>query len=327
MKYIITLIFVLIQSIQAHASDRPIASSQCAESFSKNKLIGGWYLWEPYQFNKITASGYNLTGMDIDLVRSIAKRVGVEITYEQVDWKKHQEDLRSGERDIAAGATYTANRAEYVYFSVPYRFEENSLFMLRDSNKSLEFQSISEFLAQIRLQNYILGVTEGFIYADPQINLFINDQTTQDIVKKYPNDIEALNALMKGEIDGFISDRVVGAAAILNNKTNGAVKEVQLNIKTPIHLMFSKKTVPLELVDKFNQEIKKFSASDEFKNISKTYLYPVLLLQTIDSQWFYLIGVIGTLAFAISGIAIAAKDNATLFGTFCLQCFLQLEGE
>ena len=87
MKYIITLIFVLIQSIQAHASDKPIASSQCAESFSKNKLIGGWYLWQPYQFNKITASGYNLTGMDIDLVRSIAKRVGVEITYEQVDWK------------------------------------------------------------------------------------------------------------------------------------------------------------------------------------------------------------------------------------------------
>ena len=44
--------------------------------------------------------------------------------------------------------------------------------------------------------------------------------------------------------------------------------------------------------------------SDEFKNIAKTYLYPVLLLQTIDSQWFYFIGVIGTLAFAISGIAI-----------------------
>ncbi len=317
MKHIIALIFVLIQAIAANASEsKTIASSQCAESFSKNKLLGGWYLWEPYQFNKITAGGYNLTGMDVDLVRSIAKRVDVEINYDQVDWGQHQEDLKSGERDIAAGATYTANRAEYVYFSVPYRFEENSLFTLSDSNKNLEFQSISEFLAQIRLQNYILGVTKGFIYADPQINLFINDETTQDIVKQYANDVEALNALSKGEIDGFIADRVVGAAAILNNKTNSAVKEVQLYIKTPIHLMFSKKTVPLELVDKFNQEIKKFSTSDEFKNIAKTYLYPVLLLQTIDSQWFYFIGVIGTLAFAISGIAIAAKDNATLFGTF-----------
>jgi polar amino acid transport system substrate-binding protein len=312
MKHIIILIFLLLQNIGANASEDTL----CMESFSKNKLIGGWYLWEPYQFNKITPGGYDLSGMDIDLVKSIAKKVGVEISYEQVDWGKHQEDLKSGARDIAAGATYTAARAEYVYFSVPYRFEENSLFTLSNSNKSLEFKSISEFLAQVRLQNYVLGVTQGFIYADPQINLFINDQTTQDIIKKYKNDVEALNALMKGEIDGFIADRVVGASAILNKKVNGAVKEVELNIKTPIHLMFSKKTVPLELVDKFNQEIKKFSASDEFKSIAKTYLYPVLLLQTIDSKWFYFIGVVGTLSFAISGIAISAKDNATLFGTF-----------
>jgi len=108
---------------------------------------------------------------------------------------------------------------------------------------------------------------------------------------------------------------------------NSAVKEVQLYIKTPIHLMFSKKTAPLELVDKFNQEaklrqIKKFSISDEFKSIAKTYLYPVMLLQTIDSHGLlrcYFIGAIGTMSFAfvpIAGIAIAAKDNTTLFGTF-----------
>ena len=316
-KYIIIIIIISTKAIYAQASaEKMVITSQCTESFTKNRLIGGWYLWEPYQFNKISAGGYDLSGMDIDLVRSIAKKVGVEIEYEQIDWGQHQLDLKNGTRDIAAGATYTANRAEYVYFSLPYRYEENSLFTLIDSNKNLEFVSISELLAQIRLQNYILGVTKGFIYADPQINLFVNDPTTQDIVKKYNNDVEALNALVKGEIDGFISDRVVGAAAILNKKINGAVKEVELNIKTPIHLMFSKKTVPLELVDKFNQEIKKFSASEEFKTIAKTYLYPVLLLQTIDSRWFYFMGIIGTLSFAVSGIAIAAKDNTTLFGTF-----------
>ena len=128
--------------------------------------------------------------------------------------------------------------------------------------------------------------------------------------------VEALNALINGEIDGFLADRVVGAAAILNHSATAMVKEIQLHAKTPIHLMFSKKTVPIDLVDKFNQEIKRFSDSDEYKNVVKTYLYPVMLLQTIDSRWFYFIGVVGTLAFAVSGIAIAAKDNATLFGTF-----------
>jgi polar amino acid transport system substrate-binding protein len=291
-------------------------NAKCNDALDKKLLKGGWYLWEPYQFNKSTPNGYKLVGMDIELLKNIAQRSGVSIEYEAVGWKKHQEDLKEGSRDIASGATYTDARAEYVYFSVPYRYEENSLFMMNSNDKELSFDSISEFLVQVRLQNFILGITKGFIYADPQINLFIKDETNNDIIIAYDNDVDALQAMIRGEIDGFMSDRVVGAAAILNEKVNSLVKEVQLNIKTPIHLMFSKKSVPIELVDKFNNEIKEFSVSEEYKKIVKTYLYPVMLMQTIDSQWFYFIGVMGTVAFAVSGIAIAAKENATLFATF-----------
>ena len=291
-------------------------NAKCNDGLGKKLLKGGWYLWEPYQFNKSTPNGYKLVGMDIELLKNIAQRSGVSIEYEAVGWKKHQEDLKEGSRDIASGATYTDARAEYVYFSVPYRYEENSLFMMNSNDKELSFDSISEFLVQVRLQNFILGITKGFIYADPQINLFIKDETNNDIIIAYDNDVDALQAMIRGEIDGFMSDRVVGAAAILNEKVNSLVKEVQLNIKTPIHLMFSKKSVPIELVDKINTEIKEFSVSEEYKKIVKTYLYPVMLMQTIDSQWFYFIGVMGTVAFAVSGIAIAAKENATLFATF-----------
>lgn len=300
-------------------SDNKNFDVKCSDGRDKKILRNGWYLWDPYQFNKLTAGGYTLVGMDVELVKKIAERVGVGMTYDQVGWQEHQLDLKEGTKDVAAGATYTDARAEYVYFSAPYRYEENSLFMLSGNDKDLNFESISEFLAQVRLQNFILGVTKGFIYADPQINLFIKDESNKDIVREYDTDVDALHGLIRGEIDGFMSDRVVGAAAILNLRDSRFhIKEVQLNIKTPIHLMFSKKTVPLDLVEKFNNEIKNFVGSAEYKNIVKTYLYPVLLMQTIDSEWFYFIGVMGTIAFAISGIAIAAKENATLFTTFML---------
>jgi len=314
---LLTIILLLCSPLNIFASaEEKGQTSQCMDIADKQSLQGGWYLWEPYQFNKITAGGYKLTGMDVELINSLAARVGIKVNYRQIDWKDHQLGIRNGTMDIAAGATYTEPRAEFAYFSLPYRFEENSLFVMNDSQKVLKFDSIAEFLAQVRLQNFKLGVTKGVIYADSQINLFIGDDANQDIILQYGNDIDSLQALIRGEIDGFMADRVVGAAAILQYKENTEVKEVQLNIKTPIHLMFSKKSVPLSLVDKFNQEIKDFSNSNEYKEIVKTYLYPVLLLQTIDSSWFYLIGVVGTVAFAISGIAIAAKENATLFGTF-----------
>ncbi|WP_323738564.1 TRIC cation channel family protein [Candidatus Trichorickettsia mobilis] len=300
------------------ATLQDISLDKCIDASDKQVLTNGWYLWEPYQFNRITSGGYTLTGMDIELGKAIAERVGVEIKYDPITWTRHQRELKEGKRDRAAGATYTEERSQFVYFSIPYRFEENSLFVLKSTEKKLVFYNISEYLAQIRLQNFRLGVTKSFIYADAKINEFIADNANSDILFQYENDTESLRALLRGEIDGFMADRVVGAAIILNRGAGDKVREIQLNIKTPIHFMFSKQTVPLELVDHFNQEIQKFVISPEYKNIVKNYVYPVLLLQTIDSQWFYMVGMIGTIAFAISGIAIAAKENLTLFGTFLL---------
>jgi polar amino acid transport system substrate-binding protein len=321
MKFIKATILIIIflqNSIAAPENNQVDNPIRCQESIRKEYLSGGWYVWEPYQYSKIAVDSYKLTGIDIELTEILAKNVGTEISYRLTDWESLQEDLRFGRKDIATGATYTKARAEYAYFSEPYRFEENSLFILNDKDRNLNFETISELLAQIRFQNFKIGVIKGFIYADPQINLFISDQSNSDIVIQFNNDNEAVNALMNNEIDGFVSDRIIVSSIILKNKDNKNIKEVQLNVKVPIHLMFSKKTVPIEMVNKFNQEIKQLTNEAKYKNIIKDYLYSVLLLQTIDSDWFYFIGVLGTMAFAVSGISIAVRENTTLFGTLLL---------
>ncbi len=301
-------------------------NSQCLDIKSKNLLLSGWFWWEPYQFKHMTSAGYLLTGMDVELIKAIAAKVEVDIKYDQVDWQQHQQDLIQGKRDMAANSTFTEERAKDMYFSVPYRYEENSLYMMRDSVKNMSFRNITEFLAQTRLQNFRIGVTSGYTYGNLQLNEFINDEANSDIIIKYGNDAKSLQGLLRGEIDGFIADRIGGASAILNKAVDTKIREIALDIKIPIHIMFSKKTVPIEVVDRFNKEIKKFVGSSDYKVIIKNYLYPVLLLQTIDAEWFYIIGVIGTIAFAISGISIAAKENSTLFGTFLLAMLPSIGG-
>ena len=147
------LLFFLFQPLKTFAVEAK-EGVQCAETVEKKSLLNGWYLWEPYQYNTISAGGHSLTGMDIQLVKKLSEKVGVTTEYEKVDWGQHQQDLRDGKRDIAAGATYTKSRANYVYFSEPYRYEENSLFVMRDSIKEIDFESVSEFLVQVRLQNF-----------------------------------------------------------------------------------------------------------------------------------------------------------------------------
>lgn len=289
---------------------------KCPEVEEKSKLLNGWYLWEPYQYNQVNEKGLELTGMDVKLVHAISELIKIEVEYEQVPWQQHQQDLKNGTRDFAAGATYTKERAKYAHFSEPYRFEENSLFIRKDNLNKLSFNNITEYLSQIRIQNFRLGVIKGFVYADPEINDFIADPENADIIYSYDNDLQSLQALLRNEIDGFMADRVVGAAVILKSDAGDRIGEIKLNIEVPIHLMFSIKTVPIALVERYNAAIKEFNTKEEYNQIVKTYLYPVLLLQTINAKWFYLVGVIGTIAFAISGIAIAVRDNATFFATF-----------
>ena len=112
------------------------------ETKNKNVLTSGFYIMPPYQFNRVTRNGYEAGGLDIELVNAIAAKIGIEVQYDEVDnWKQELIDLVDGKRDIGFGATYSNDRAKFMYFSTPYRLEINSLFMLGDSVKKLEFKN------------------------------------------------------------------------------------------------------------------------------------------------------------------------------------------
>lgn len=287
---------------------------------NNNKLLpvmkNGWFHWDPYQFMSEKDGIKELKGMDVTLVQTLAKLTDRDVVYEPVSWKQHQADLRSGVRHFAAGATYTEERAEYVYFSVPYRFEENALFTARSDTSLFQFQNIADFLKLIKEKNLVLAVVDGFIYADPQINDFIKDPRNAHLIQKTNDDVESLELLKRGKVKGFLADRIVGASIIQKYRVGKLFTEVPLNIKTPIHFMFSKKSVPASVVEEFNQAISSYKQTSEYKNTLSWYLAPAILLKTIDSKWFMILEIIGTIAFAMSGVLIAFEKKSTLLGAF-----------
>ncbi|MFV0274212.1 MAG: hypothetical protein AB8U53_06360 [Rickettsia aeschlimannii] len=159
-------------------------------------------------------------------------------------------------------------------------------------------------------------MVKGTIYRDPKFTEFLYNEKNQDIIRIYQNNMELINWIIKKEIDGFISDRIVGAVNILGRTIDRNILEVPLNIKTPLHLMFSKKTISLNIVEQFNFAIDDFLASNKYKKIIKTYIHHILLPKSIDSRWCHVIGLLGCLAFAFSGIILSSRKNSTLFGTF-----------
>lgn len=302
--------------------------TQCTEEMSdKDNLLVDWYPLEPYQFSHIAKNGhYCVTGLDIELINSISSKISIGVQYADSVWERAISNIGHGDSDMVAGATYTAERAVFANFSLPYRFEEISLFTLRSAKKHLSFSNINEFLAQIRLLNFRLGIIKKAVYGDARTTDYLNQVSNNDIIIKYGSNLELFNGLLRNEIDGFLADRISGVALSLNYIKKDQIEEIPTGIKTPVHLMFSKKTVTPNIVVRFNDSIKEFVDSDEYKKIVKSYIYHILLPKSIDSEWCYIIGVIGSIAFAISAITISSKTNATLFGTFVLAMLPSLLG-
>ncbi|WP_250311691.1 transporter substrate-binding domain-containing protein [Rickettsia endosymbiont of Oedothorax gibbosus] len=337
LKSIIPIIIIL-QNFFAYANHKennnqlsnPLDTyfTQCTEGVhDKDHLLVDCYSLEPYQFSHVTKSGHhNITGLDIELINAISSKINIGIQYTDSAWEQVIPNIQQGKSDMVPGLTYTEERAAFANFSIPYRLAEISLFTLRSARKHLHFNNTNEFLAQIRLLNFRLGITRKAVYGNTRTTEYLNQASNNDIIIKYGSNAELFKGLLRNEIDGVLADRIAGVALTLNYIEKDQIEEIPTRIKTPVHLMFSKKTVSPNLVARFNNSIKEFINSDEYKKIVERYKYNILLLKSIDSSWCYIIGVIGSIAFAISGIIISAKTNATLFITFVLAMLPSLLG-
>lgn len=297
-----------------------------SEGSQHRVLRGGWYWYEPYQYLNRKTDKNSLVGLDVQITKEIAKEIDVELSIKEADWNNHINSIESGEIDFAAGASYSEQRSQFAYFSIPYRYEENSFFVQREKESEYKFTTIAELISILEKKQNKIGVVEGFVYADKQINQWIHDPSNKDFIVFSKEDRENVYRLSNGEISGFFADRISGSTAVWRALAGEKITEIKLGIKTPIHFIFSKKTVDKDTVDRVNQAILHLKDGQQFGQIISAFLYPVLLLQTVDTIWFRLIEITGMIAMAISGLVIAYRDRSTLFGALVFAFLPSLGG-
>ncbi|MBL0941503.1 MAG: TRIC cation channel family protein [Alphaproteobacteria bacterium] len=270
----------------------------------------GWYPFEPYMSLEKSHGIDVLTGLDIKMLEAVLKHIQYTPEFSFVPWKQFLEDVKSGKRQMASSATKTKEREQWAYFSDPWRWEENALYVRYGSN--FKFKNVADFIKKIKDTGFVLGVMDGFVYASDLINDFIHDPRYAHQIVKGKFDSDSLNNLLSGKVDGFITDRLVGATLIWRTGQNKNVEERLLGISTPIGFLISKKSTPPGFVAKVNQAIKEMRASGVHRLISQEYILPILLMQTIDRPWFGWIEVCALLAFVVSGMIIAEREKYTV---------------
>jgi len=149
------------------------------------------YDFKPFGF---VNEGGKVVGFDIDLLKYIAKDLGVKVKFQQVTSKTRIPLVSGGQIDIAAASmTHKVMRDDTIDFTVSYFFDGQSMLVRKDCKK----RSAKGFAG--KKVGAIQGATSGenFKKASPKAKIVY--------FQEYP---QAVMALRKGKIDAVTTDLV-----------------------------------------------------------------------------------------------------------------------
>jgi polar amino acid transport system substrate-binding protein len=136
-----------------------------------------------------------LEGFEVDVAREVAKRLGVRLKLVNIEWSGILDGLLAEMYDgVLSSMAVTEERKKIVAFSRPYYFSGSQVFVATDS----------DFKQTEALSGKRIGVAGGTTYETDAAD------TLGAKIRYYRHAGEALNALNRHEIDGVITDRVVG---------------------------------------------------------------------------------------------------------------------
>ncbi|MDP4152539.1 MAG: amino acid ABC transporter substrate-binding protein [Bacillota bacterium] len=141
----------------------------------------------------------NITGFDIDLATEAAKRLGMQIKFQPIDWKVKEQELNSGNIDcIWNGMTITPEIKDAMTVSQPYMKNEQIIVVKKDS----------PIASQADLAGKKLGLQAGSS-ANNALDANTSFKSTLGKVLPYDDNSKALMDLDAGGIDAVLMDSVV----------------------------------------------------------------------------------------------------------------------
>lgn len=281
-------------------------------------LVAGWYPWDPYNSVDQSRGSRRLTGLDVELTRAALAGAGYQLDLVEDDWAHQLEGIRQGQLDLAMGAIESDLVSPGIVYSKPYRQGVDALFVRRGAAARIPGRTLDEILPVLRARKFRLGAALGYSYGEAVDTLLANPGTDLSVVR-LPTDHDLFEAIETNAIDGFLSDRLVGATVAWRNGLRDLVEEHPAVIAThDVRVMFNSAKVTPEVVEAFDREMRRLHWTGAYHRTVRHYALPLLLADTVDRPWFNWIGVFATCAFAMSGVVLASRERYSVFGAFVL---------
>lgn len=209
----------------------------------------------PFEF--INESNGEIVGIDIDLIKAIANKLGYKVQIVSMDFDGLIPALEQGQVDVViSGMTITEERAKRVDFSIPYWKADQAIIVVKGS--SYRPSSIED------LAGHVVGVQSGTT-AEGLLDEYVNKGLSIN-VKRYSSYTLAVQDLLNGRVDAVVVDSPVAKA--LAKKYN---VEVTTTIQTGEEYGIAVKKGNKELLDQINKALNEILNSSEWEAIVSKY--------------------------------------------------------
>jgi len=199
-----------------------------------------------------------IVGFDIDVVKAVAKKAGLEVKFVNTPWEGIFNALNQGDRDLIVSAvTITDERKQTMDFSAPY-FDAAQLIAVKQNSKVSKFDDLKKLK---------VGVQTGTT-GDEAVTKLLGKNSTS--IKRFELTPLALKELEAGGVDAVVADNGVVVHYIANNP-GGKFKTVNDKAFVPEQYGIVVKKGNKELLGKIDLALGAIKADGTYDKIYTQY--------------------------------------------------------
>jgi polar amino acid transport system substrate-binding protein len=238
------------------AASAPVAAASApAPAPAKVYVVGTDAAYAPFESE---TPQKEIVGFDIDVVKAVAQKAGIEVKFINTPWEGIFNTLAQGDRDLLVSAiTINDERKQTMDFSDPY-FDAHQLIAVKATSKVAKFDDIKKLK---------VGVQTGTT-GDEVVTKLQGKNSTN--IKRFESTPLALKELEAGGVDAVVADNGV----VINYVTNNAgakFKTVSDKAFQPEQYGIAIKKGNADLLGKINKGLADIKADGTYDKIYAQY--------------------------------------------------------
>ncbi len=238
---------------ESAASATAVADTSLADIKAKGNIVLG--LDDAFPPMGFKDESGQIVGFDIDLATEVAKRMGVELKLQPIDWKAKEMELNNKNIDVIwNGLSITEDRLKTILFSTPY-MENKQIVVVLDKSKVTKLADLKD--KQVAVQDGS-SAQDALKNADADLLATIKQIDFKD-------NVTALLDLKNGNVDAVAMDSIV--ADYYTSKEAGTYRTLDEAL-APEQFGVGFRLADKSFCDEVNKQLDAMIADGTFKTIS-----------------------------------------------------------